>query len=82
MDTDEHRYKMNKLFNNQKLKFRREGNVIYGWAAPVTTKNLYTGEETFLIVARSKTGLKRQLRELCPEVKQTERAFLKVEVKL
>lgn len=73
---------MIKIFNNQKLNFRRKGDTLYGWAAPIVIKNLYTGQETFLIVARSKAGLKRQLRELCPEIKPTEQAFLKVEVKL
>ena len=73
---------MRKIFNNQKLNFRRQGDTLFGWAAPVNRFDILSGQETFLIVARSKAGLKRQLRELCPEIKPTEQAFLKVEVKL
>ena len=71
-----------RLFNNQTLNFKRDGNTIYGWAAPLVSRNIIDGSEVYLIVARSKAGLRRKLAADCPDVKVPDKAFLRVEMKI
>ncbi len=64
------------------LTFKREGNVIHGYAAVVNSENLFEGAEHFMIVARSKASLSRKLRDSFPEMKINSQAFLKVTITL
>lgn len=71
-----------KLFNTQNLDFKRDGDTVTGFAVAVDRKSLYEGNERFLLVARSKAGIRRALREFAPEIPHNPEAVLKVEVKL
>ena len=64
------------------LTFKREGNVIHGYAAVVKADNLYEGSEHFMVVARSKASLARKLKDSFPEIHVTSEAFLKVTITL
>lgn len=64
------------------LTFKREGNVIHGYAAVVQESGLFEGSEHFMLVARSKSSLARKLRDSFPEMKVQSAAFLKVTITL
>lgn len=64
------------------LTFKRDGNVIHGYAAVVESSNLYEGSEHFIIVARSKSSLARKLKDSFPEMQIKSTAFLKVTINL
>lgn len=64
------------------LTFKREGNVIHGYAAVIDAANLYDGSEHFMLVARSKASLARKLRDSFPEMEISPKAFLEVTITL
>lgn len=73
---------MSVFHTNRTLTFKREGNVIHGYAAVIKADNLYDGAEHFMLVARSKSSLRRKLRDSFPEIQVSAKAFLKVTITL
>lgn len=73
---------MPNFFNYQTLKFKRAGNVLHAWAIVMEDFSVVSGREHFLIMARSKAGLRRKVASLYPQIKIKESALMKVKVTL
>jgi hypothetical protein len=70
------------IFKRRRLCLRHGGNAFSGWAAMAGIRDIVSGEETFIVVARSKAGLKRVLHTMDATLKPSAKTFAKVEVTL